>query len=174
MRELRLSAILLLTSAVAVGQPTSDHEPQATIEHLANALEAEFECDIVVLSPEPRFDDFSDKWLVNYSASGNGCDEALQELHDQGLANDVLFVRRPTLEQLMAIIRPMIRSAQSAFLCRITLQGRPSLEPVSGQWSVTYLASGEGCDDAAAQLRDEGAPLQIFFLRRQNYQNLLR
>lgn len=174
MGHIWLSAVLLLISVSAVGQPTNARGTHAVIEDITKALETEFDCDIVVLSPEPRFDEFSNKWLANYSASGSGCDVALQQLHDQGLANTILFVRRPTLEQLMAIIRPMIRSAESAFLCQITLQGTPSIEPVSGQWSVPYLASGEGCDDAAAQLGDEGTPLQIFFLRRHNNRSLLR
>jgi len=174
MRALGLTAILLLFSAAASGQPGDARDAQAVIIDLADAVEAELDCDIAVLTDEPRFDELSDRWLTNYSASGSGCDEASQALHDRGLANGILFARRPTLEQLMVLIRPMVRSAESAFFCRITLQGTPRIEPVTGQWFVPYLASGDGCDDAAAHLREQGAPLQIVFLRRFDNQILMR
>lgn len=173
-RQLIAALLLIPVSGAAVSQPTSLGRVQPLIEDLARVAEAEFDCEISVLQDEPSFDSSARRWLAHYAAAGRECDDAAERLHHQGLANDILFSRRPTLDQLMTIIRPMIRSVESAFLCRITVQGTPDINRVSGRWSVTYLASGDGCDDAAAELQRQGRPLQISFLTRPTNQTLLR
>ena len=63
---------------------------------------------------------------------------------------------------------------QAAYGCPISLVDEPKFDESSGTWSVDYLASGPGCDDAAEELGRRGNEQQIRFMRRAGRSDLLR
>jgi hypothetical protein len=111
---------------------------------------------------------------VAYSAAGDDCDEAAAALQRRGEPSALTFFRRPTLGQARALIAEMRRSAEAAFGCHITLRGDPQFDEASTQWTVAYFADGSGCEEAAEELRRDGAELQIFFMRTPSRQELIR
>lgn len=174
MRKILPALLLAAASWAATAQPRVSAEVRDQVDASVRAVGAEHDCEISVPGREHRFDDFAGAWLINYHASGPECDAAGEDLQRRGAAEDLLFVRRPTSDQLMIMIRPMLRSVSSVSACRISLSGTPSFEPVSGRWSVTYMASGDDCEHAAEALRDAGDPLHVTFIRRHAPRTLLQ
>jgi hypothetical protein len=121
----------------------------------------------------PRFDGFSNTWLVAYMAHGADCDEAGDALRRLGKDRSLVFFRRPDSEQVRVLIASIRASVAPAFHCPITLQGEPRFDEGSGYWSVRFAASGPGCGDAAIELSRLGADYQIQFQSTMQHQELL-
>lgn len=161
---------MALLSGAAAGAAAPD--PSA-IAGATQAIEAKFDCRISLLG-EPRQDEFSAKWLVAYSASGEGCERGLSELQHRGAAMNVVFFRRPNLPQVEALIADMKHTVEVAFGCRIVIRGGPRFEEASSQWFVGYFAVGKGCEEAGQELERRGSELQIVFLGTAPRQDLIR
>lgn len=162
-----LPAVLMIccVSSPAPAQTGSVGLHREVVMEIVRAVESKFACR-VTLYGEPRHEEFSRRWSVNYSASGDDCEEASAELRRQGEELEILFFHRPNIAQLRALASNMTRSIGFTFGCQMAIKGEPRLEPSTGRWYVTYLASGEGCDAAADELRRQGEELDLGFLRR--------
>ncbi len=158
---------------LAAAQEDAASAPRDHVAEVLEALKTSYACEITVHG-EPRLDEPSRTWLVAYSAAGDDCDAAAQALQRRGTPLGLTFFRRPTLGQARALIAEMRRSAEAAFGCRITLRGDPQFNELTTQWTVAYLAAGSGCEEAAEELRREGAELQIFFMQAPSRQELIR
>lgn len=166
-----LIAILMrMANADAPSADAVDVEAARAID----ALRPKFACELSVHG-EPRFDEFSGKWLVAYMASGaKDCDAAALALQQAGTNLSITFYRRPDREQVEHLVVDLRQSVRAAFGCNISIVGEPQFDETSASWSVTYLAAGAPCDDAAQELSRRGAELQINFLRRASRQDLIR
>ena len=167
------AATLIACAPQLAAQVDGAGAPRERAAELLEALEPSYACELTVHG-EPQLDAPSRTWLVAYSASGDDCDAAAQVLQDRGAPLALTFFRRPTLGQARALIAQMQRSAEAAFGCRITLRGDPQFNEITTQWTVAYLAAGSGCEEAAEELRREGAELQIFFMQAPSRQDLIR
>lgn len=148
--------------ATPAGARESAGAVRAAALRSASSVQASTGCDIIVLGT-PGFDPSSGRWLVAYTASGNGCDAADEALRGVGAGAGMLFYRRPTQAQVDGLVAGMIRSVESAFVCRINVTRAPKLQAGSGHWVAAYRASGADCMDAAEELGRQGAPLGIYF-----------
>ena len=163
-----------LCTAVLFGAAARAAAPDSSaIAGATQAIEAKFDCRISLLG-QPRQDEFSSKWLVAYSASGEGCEQGLGELQQRGAAMNVVFFRRPNLPQVEALIADMKHTVEVAFGCRIVIRGGPRFEEASSQWFVGYFAAGKGCEEAGQELERRGSELEIVFLGTAPRQDLIR
>lgn len=167
------TALVATLAGIASAQPADAQDADRVAREIAAALEAEQECRFA-LHGEPRFADLSARWLVGYSAEGEGCDDAAAELQRRGEPAQIAFFRRPTLAQVNALIARMRSSIEHEFGCRILVRGEPRFDQTSTQWSVAYGLSGESCGDAGAELARRGAELAIFFYETRRRQELVR
>lgn len=151
-------------SPVATSQTVNGEDIRTASNEIVQAVAAEFDCTLTVLG-EPQFDGSSDQWLVPYSASGNDCDDASEQLHARGANAAIGFFQRPTLGQLRMLLNEMTRSVGSSFACRITLGREPRMD-VSGHWTAEVLASGPDCDAAVTELSRAGREYEILFVRK--------
>jgi hypothetical protein len=159
---LTLALLGCLPRGVDAGVNTPQ-ELQAAIEHMAASVQSATGCEIVLLD-KPDFDDSSGKWLVAYSASGEGCDRAPKLLLDSGEQVHILFYRKPTLGQVNALAARMIRSVESAFVCSIATRGTRFIETTK-RWQIALIVSGHDCDAALHELDRQAEPLEISFSR---------
>ena len=165
-----MATLLRMASADAPSADAIDVETARAID----ALRPKFACELSVHG-EPRFDEFSSKWLVAYTASGaTDCDAAALALQQAGANLSIAFYRRPDREQVDHLLVGLRQSVRAAFGCIISIVGEPQFDETSASWSVTYLAEGAACDDAAQELGRRGAELQIYFNRRASRQDLIR
>ena len=129
---------------------------------IAASVSSRFKCSIEVRGA-PRFDGLANAWLVAYMATGESCEAAGDELRRLGKDAALLFFRRPDSNQVRVLIANIRASVVPAFHCPISLRGDPSFDDGSGYWTVTFVASGPGCGDAATELSRLGADYQIRF-----------
>jgi hypothetical protein len=165
MRKLLAIAAIAGLAPTVSAQPDAAGPPRELAAELVRSVESMFECEISIHG-EPRSYDLSSGWYVTYSASGDACDAASQALSREGQEHGILFSRRPNLDQLNALVGGMVRSVRSSTGCQINLYGKPRLIEASGQWSVSYVASGVNCDEAGLELARQGAELDILFFGR--------
>lgn len=165
--------LLLAAASAAYGQTRDEEQVRAAVEEAWRSIDAEFGCEISI-SGRPLFHRFDNKWEIAYFAKGEDCDSAYEALQRRVTPMDVVLFRRPNLEQVSALIAEMFRSARSSFDCDLTARGRPTFNEATGQWVVAYVASGYGCDDAAAFLGERGTEMQIFFRGQLVRQDLIR
>jgi hypothetical protein len=147
----------------------------ADIERTAAAIVASVSgptCSITIRGT-PRFDGFTNTWLVAYMGTGAGCDDAGDALRRLGKDKSLVFFRRPDSEQVRVLIASIRASVAPAFHCPITLQGEPHFDDGTGFWSVRFVASGPGCGDAAMELSRLGADYQIQFQSTMQRQELV-
>lgn len=167
-----LCVLLPAAAGVAFAQALDEEQVRAAVDDAWREIDADFDCEISI-SSKPLFYRFSDQWEIAYFAEGGDCDAAYRELQRRVAPLDVVLYRRPNLEQVRALIADVFRSARSSFDCDLIVRGQPSFSEASGQWSVSYLASGRGCDDAAAFVGERGREMQIFFRRHVSRQDLI-
>jgi hypothetical protein len=174
MRQVALLILLASFSRSAIADVLDAERVHAAVSQATEKILARFACRIVIHG-DPRFDGFSGTWLVAYSASGAAdCDAAAAALQQEGEPRGVAFFRRPDRAQVEELISATRASVQAAYGCRISLVDEPRFDESSGTWSVDYLASGPGCDDAAEELGRRGNEQQIRFMRRAGRADLLR
>ena len=172
-RKTLAATLIACGPQLAAAQVDGASAQRDRVAEVLESLNTSYTCEMIAHG-EPRLDEPSRTWLVAYSASGDDCDAAAQAIQRQGASLGLTFFRRPTLGQARALIAEMKRSAEAAFGCRITLRGDPQFNEISTQWTVAYLAAGTGCEEAAEELRREGAELQIFFMQAPSRQELIR
>jgi hypothetical protein len=156
----------------ASAQDDAASAAQAAAE-IAAGVSSNFACKLDVRG-EPRFDGLEKMWLVPYTASGTACDAAAAELRRLAPARALVFFRRPDANQVRVLIASIRASVEPAFHCPISLRGEPLYDEGSGYWSVSYVASGPGCGDAAVELSRLGEDYQIQFQPSLQSQDLLR
>ncbi|HEX5420657.1 MAG TPA: hypothetical protein VFY39_11720 [Gammaproteobacteria bacterium] len=156
-------AVIGCLPCVANAEENAAQQLQATIEHIAESVQTATGCAVVLLG-KPEFDESSGKWLVAYSASGDGCDQAPKLLLDRGEQVHILFYRKRTLSQVNALAARMIRSVESAFACSFTMRGTRFIETTK-KWQIALIASGYDCDAALKELYRQAEPLQVTFSR---------
>jgi hypothetical protein len=127
------------------------------------SLNAESDCAIELVG-EVRTDPLIETRYIAYVASGTDCDAASQELSGRGAELGIAYLRRPNLGQLRALVADMIRSVETTTGCRVSMRGRPALDTTTSRWRVTYVASGDNCQEARQALRDLGNDLEIVFV----------
>jgi len=162
-----LSASAALASLLCFAARSSAQEDDAeliqrTAAEIAASVSSSGHCSIVIRGA-PRFDGLENAWLVAYMAAGPSCDTAVDELRRLGKESALVFFRRPDSNQVRVLIANIRASVGPAFHCPITLRGEPHFDDGSGYWTVTFLASGPGCGDAAVELSRLGADYQIQF-----------
>jgi hypothetical protein len=133
-----------------------------TAAEIAASVSSSSHCSIE-LRGAPRFDGAANAWLVAYMATGESCDASGDELRRLGNESALIFFRRPDSNQVRVLIANIRASVVPAFHCPISLRGDPRFDDGSGYWTVTFLASGPGCGDAAVELSRLGADYQIQF-----------
>lgn len=164
MRRLFTVLVIGLPMQGAHAQTGSVVLHRAAVDEIVQSVEAEFACRMTIHG-EPHHEDFSRQWAVAYSASGEDCDEASDELRRHGAELDLLFFRKPNRDQLHALLLGMTSSVGAAFGCRIDIRGEPRLDESTGRWFVSYLASGNTCDAASQELGRRGAELDLVLMR---------
>lgn len=167
---LYLSSLALSVSAWAQGDRSDDI--QSLAEAIADDIEAERSCDVDVIGM-PQFDEFSSRWLINFTVAGTECDDLPQYLSQRTESTDIQFVRRPNGDQISAILSDIVRSVSGIFRCHISLDQAPRLNESSGRWMVDYRANGRDCDAATEELHRRGREYAIAFLQRPNPTNTL-
>jgi len=155
-------ASLLCVAARSSAQDGDIEIIQRTAAEIAASVSSSSHCSIE-LRGAPRFDGLANAWLVAYMAAGATCDAAGDELRRLGKESALVFFRRPDSNQVRVLIANIRASVVPAFHCPISLRGDPSFDDGSGYWTVTFLASGPGCGDAAVELSRLGADYQIRF-----------
>ena len=134
---------------------------------LVESASSQFDCEIALFGAPIR-EELVQSWHVTYSASGDGCSEAVETLQAARSEYGLNFVRRPTLGQVRGVFRTITESVGESYACQITLAGVPRADPHSGQWTISYLASGPDCAEASVELGRRGAELDIILLQRQS------
>lgn len=174
MRTVSLIVVLVNGTAActALAQDRSADEVRSLVEEAVVSIETAFDCDLAV-SGTPMFRPFWSKWEIAFFAAGEDCDAASAELQRRVEALEIQPYRRPNLAQVNVIIRRILTSVRSSG-CNVVLRGEPSFDERSGQWSQPYRASGSGCDDVGAFLRDVGVEQQISFWPIVSRQDLIR
>jgi hypothetical protein len=155
-------ASLLCIAARSAAQDDDVGVIQRTAAEIAASVSSSSGCSIE-LRGAPHFDGLANAWLVAYMATGASCDAAGDELRRLGKESALVFFRRPDSNQVRVLIANIRASVVPAFHCPISLRGDPSFDDGSGYWTVTFLASGPGCGDAAVELSRLGADYQIRF-----------
>jgi hypothetical protein len=171
-RLLGIAGGALATGAAAVGfaqlQDFAEPlDPAAVAEHAAQVVatvEAAVECDVSVRG-EPRYDEFSERWLVAYSAAGAQCGDVNQALQRDGALLELMFFRRPNADEVRALIGRMRASVERGFGCRIWLKGEPRFDEDSSFWAADYSMSGPHCTGADEELQRQGREFGIGFYR---------
>jgi hypothetical protein len=158
-------AALASTLFIVERSPAQDGDAkivERTAAEIAASVSSSGQCSIE-LRGAPRFDGLENAWLVSYMATGASCDAAGDELRRLGKESALVFFRRPDANQVRVLIANIRASVGPAFHCPISLRGDPLFDDGSGYWTVTFLASGPGCGDAAVELSRLGAEYQIRF-----------
>jgi hypothetical protein len=172
MRFLGVAGGALATGVAAVGfaqLPGVDQplDPAAVAERAAlvvATVEAVVECDVSAHG-EPRYDEFSERWLVAYSAAGSQCSDVNQALQRDGASLGLMFFRRPNADEVRALIGRIRASVERGFGCRIWLKGEPRFNEDSSFWAAEYLMAGAECSGAGEELQRQGRELGIGFHR---------
>ena len=152
-------------------QATSD-DIRARAEVLADEAERGVACDLAIHG-EPQHDS-DGRWLVAYAAAGETCDGAVNALRERGAALDIVFFRRPNADEAVELINKIRRSVGGAFGCRISIRDDLRLDERTTWWSVSYVASGANCGDAAGELNRQGREVMISFAPVSGARELLR
>jgi hypothetical protein len=163
-----------LTSALHVSAQTSDAQALRTaLDDVVRSIAPRFDCK-VSMPGMPIFQELSGTWVAFFMAEGRECEAAVEALSARAKLLEVLLARRPTLAQVGKQIRATLSSVRSGYHCQIMLRGDPTFQNASGDWLVTYMASGSDCDAPAEQLADLGEELQLLFVRNVARQDLIR
>lgn len=151
-------------ASVALAQTYTADEAMERATALAAELEQAGSCDLS-LHGTPELDNLSERWLIAYSGTGSGCDEAGAALQRDGVQFDITFFRRPNADEVTALIAKMRSSVRKGFACLISFRGEPRFDDESNLWMVLYYTSGQQCNDAAEELERQGRELRVFFHR---------
>lgn len=171
-------AIVCLAAGFATSiAGAQDEDPQRTaarqVADVVTDIEEAFECDIT-MHGAPRFDEFSNTWLVAYSVSGDDCGAAATELAARGERLGATFYRRPNPREINGVAGSIAVEVGRGFHCTLAIRGEPSFNEQSAYWSVSYSAVGSDCPEAELELRRRGRELQIVFIPIRGGRNLLR
>lgn len=162
----RASVVAIVVSAPPLASAQTYTAPEAL--ERATAIVAELEqandCDLTVHG-YPQLDETTERWLIAYSGTGLGCDDAGAALQQAGADIDVTFFRRPNLDEVKALVARMRASVRKGFSCLIAFRGEPRFNDESTAWMVTYYTSGQQCDDAGEELERQGRELRVLFQR---------
>jgi hypothetical protein len=172
-RRVAVAAAALAGVLNVAAQPSDAQALRGALEDATRSIAPRFDCDLAIRGT-PIFQELSGTWVAFFMAEGPACDAAVEALAARAKPLHVLLARRPTLAQVDKQVRATLSSVRSSFHCLITLRGDPTFQDASGDWLVTYIASGSDCDAAAEQLAELGKELQIGFVRNVARQDLLR
>ena len=161
-RVVAVLAAMLCVVERAPAQSSEARDIERAAAEIAAAVSSSVACSIEIRGM-PRFDALADGWLVAYMATGTSCDAAADELRRRGKDRALVFFRRPDAAQVRVLIANIRASVEPAFHCPISLRGDPHFDEGSGYWTVSFIASGPGCGDAAVELSRLGADYQIQF-----------
>ena len=89
-----IGVVLVVVSASLSAQTEEVAHVCESAAALIDDVRAELECDISTTGA-PRFDEFSNAWLVAFTAAGPDCDEAAAALTARGRQVGATFYRRP-------------------------------------------------------------------------------
>jgi hypothetical protein len=167
------AAAALASVPCVCAQPSDAQLLRTALDDAVRSIAQRFDCDLSIRGT-PIFQQLSGTWVAFYMAEGPACDAASQALAGRAKALEVLLARRPTLEQVGGQISATLSSVRGGYHCQILMRGDPAFQDASGDWLVTYIASGNDCDAAAEQLADLGKELQILFVRQVARQDLIR
>ena len=166
-------AAVFASAPLASAQPSDAQALRTALDQVVRSIVPSFDCDLSIHGM-PIFQQLSGTWVAFFMAEGPACDAASRTFLARAKPLEVLLARRPTLKQVGQQIGATLSSVRTGFHCQIMLRGDPSFQDASGDWLVTYIASGNDCDAAAEQLADLGKELQIVFVRNLARQDLIR
>ena len=175
MRVRFLCVVLALTFSGVVVAQTEDVEidAAAAVAGLVTAIEAAFDCEIETHGT-PQFDSSANSWLVAFSATGDDCDDAANELAERGKSSGATFYRRPNSSEIRVLSGRIVSDVRNAFHCNVEIRGTPSFNEQSTYWSVSFSALGSDCSQAEIELRRRAREYQIVFLPIRTNRSLLR
>ena len=169
-----IAALMTIALAAVLGSvtvaPFSHAQTYTASEAMerATAIAAELEqagdCDLA-LHGSPQLDETSKRWLMAYSGTGSGCDDAGATLQREGAELEITFFRRPNADEVKALIARMRSSVRKGFGCLISFRGEPRFNDESSLWMVRYYTSGQQCEDAGEELERQGRELRVLFHR---------
>lgn len=166
MTRLAFAAVLVSACVVpiAIAQTYTAPEALERAAAIAAELERTGDCNLA-LHGDPQLDETTQRWLIAYSGTGLGCDDAGAALQREGADIDVTFFRRPNADEIKTLIARMRASVRKGFACLISFRGEPRFNDESSLWLVTYYTSGQQCSDAAEELERQGRELRVLFNR---------
>lgn len=156
---MRAPALLFLLAAGVIDAQPAD-PPVSTVATIHGDVADAYDCRLELFGV-PRLDGFSGSWVVAYTAAGPECDDAQGELSRRGSAAGIAFMRRPNLSQLRTLLEPMLRAAELASGCRITMRGRPTFDIGSSRWFVHVTAEGAACATAVRDFSGQAGALDV-------------
>ena len=158
-----LAATIVSVTPLFAGAQSPDADWLAQATALVASVSADLECEIELIG-DIRADALLGRRYVAYSAAGSDCDAAAETLAGRGAEMDLQFLRRPSVGQLRALVAGIIRSVETTTGCRIAMRGTPSLNAETSRWLVTYVTTGDTCENIDAMLREQGSDLDISFV----------
>jgi hypothetical protein len=115
--------------------PTAADVLQSATEIVAT-LEDPERCDLS-LHGTPSLDDLTERWLVAFSGVGTACDETSAALQRAGIEANIAFFRRPSSNEIRALIGTMRAAVRRGFDCTISFSGEPRFDDES-QYRVAF------------------------------------
>lgn len=164
----KASFVAALVSAAFSPESLAQTYTAAEALERATAIAAELEqagdCNLE-LHGYPQLDETTERWLIAYSGTGPGCDDAGAALQREGAELEIAFFRRPNADEVKTLIARMRSSVRKGFACLISFRGEPRFDDESNIWMVPYYTSGQQCSDAAEELERQGRELRVLFQR---------